>query len=127
MATIPTTTFRPDPSCYAPSNLWLGGGYGCGTYYEPFASRPTAAVSIHDCAVPRLGPVTGDMAPHSAYECYQYNPYTTANVAYSDCPEGMTGVLTSTTPWAYGLTIVGTSCCPTYVTPLCQILFLQEP
>ncbi|KAH6630559.1 hypothetical protein B0J18DRAFT_105110 [Chaetomium sp. MPI-SDFR-AT-0129] len=110
-----TTTFSPDPSCYAPSNLWLGGNnnYGCGTYYEPFASRPTAAVSIHDCAFPRLGPNTVGPDSRSAYDCYQNNPYTSAYTAYSDCPEGMTGVDTQTTAWAYGLTIVGTTCCPT--------------
>ncbi|KAH6854808.1 hypothetical protein B0I37DRAFT_410864 [Chaetomium sp. MPI-CAGE-AT-0009] len=109
-----TTIFRPDPTCFASSNLWLPeASYGCGTYYTPFEPRPTESVTLSGCNFPRLGPppaITKDAA-HSA--CYQYNIYTTGGTAYSDCPEGMTGAATVTTPWIDGITMIGTTCCPT--------------
>jgi hypothetical protein len=117
MATL-TTIFRPDPTCYAPSNLWLNvrPAWGCGTYYPPFGPRPTEIVPLV-CGVPVLG--------HPRVErnndlCYQKHSVTTGatiyrNTAYSACPEGMTGVRTDTKEYSLvpDVTVVTTICCPT--------------
>ncbi|KAL2140124.1 hypothetical protein VTI28DRAFT_4239 [Corynascus sepedonium] len=113
MATV-TTSLHLDPSCYAPSNLWLDvrpGGYGCNTYYPPFSSRPTNAVTIKDCPFVRLGPPFAEVNTNpAASSCSPYG--TDIATAYSDCPEGFTGADTKTTSWLDGITIVGTTCCP---------------
>lgn len=108
-----TTVFRPDPTCFASSNLWFEGEYGCGTYYPPFSPRPTEDVTSLFCPFALLGPRTvSNTNKNDFFACYQYNPFTTGGTAYSDCPEGMTGAATETTPYG-DVTIVGTTCCPT--------------
>ncbi|GAB1315256.1 hypothetical protein MFIFM68171_05466 [Madurella fahalii] len=111
-----TTIFRPDPTCFASSNLWLDirpGGYGCNTYYPPFSPQPTEIVTPLSCPYPRLGPKTFSNTNRDDHLCYQYNGFTTGGTAYSDCPEGMTAAATVTTPWLDDIIIVGTTCCPT--------------
>ena len=107
-----TTVFRPDPTCFAASNLWLESHGGCETYYPPFSPRPTEVVTIPECRYVRLGPFFGD------YDnlCNQNNWVRTGsviadNTAYSACPEGWTGVHTSTRSWS-AITIEETACCP---------------
>ncbi|KAH6857121.1 hypothetical protein B0I37DRAFT_443685 [Chaetomium sp. MPI-CAGE-AT-0009] len=110
-----TTTFRPDPTCFAPSNLWVGEWYyGCSTYYPPFSPRPTEVVKLPECRLTMLG------CPGNGYGddlCYQDNWVTTgntiaSNTAYSACPEGMT-VATNITLTYNGVTLEHTTCCPT--------------
>ncbi|KAK4148463.1 hypothetical protein C8A00DRAFT_19712 [Chaetomidium leptoderma] len=113
MASV-TTTFRPDPTCFAPSNLWLGAGFGCETYYPPFSSRPTEVVALPDCPLTQLGrPGNGNWDDL----CYQDNWISTGSTiasetAYSACPEGMTGARTVTTSYS-GIVVERTACCPT--------------
>ncbi|KAL2195228.1 hypothetical protein P885DRAFT_41222 [Corynascus similis CBS 632.67] len=111
-----TTVFRPDPTCFAPSNLWLTirTGWGCDTYYPPFAPRPTEILPPLACTYVELGrPGDGN------YDdlCHQYNWVTTGatiydSTAYSACPEGMTGARTLTRE-TRGIIFVTTNCCPT--------------
>jgi hypothetical protein len=115
MATV-TTTFHPDPTCFAPSNLWLdvsGGNYGCGTYYPPFSPRPTEIVIAPECPFTRLG-----RRNWNDLQCDQNNWVATGSniyseTAYSACPDGMTGVATDTSTRGDGITVVLTACCPT--------------
>lgn len=113
-----TTAFRPDSTCFAPSNLWLEPrleGWGCDTYYPRFSSKPTEVVGLVTppaCPLTRLGrPANYDDL------CYQDNwIYTGSTIAdktaYSACPEGMTGATTWTTSYK-GITVEKTACCPT--------------
>ncbi len=107
-----TTSFRPDPTCFAPSNLWLQNWFGCETYYTPFSPRPTEVVTPASCPQTRLGrPANYDDL------CYQDNWISTGstiadNTAYSACPEGWTGVSTWTSSY-YRITVERTACCPT--------------
>ncbi|KAL2183016.1 hypothetical protein L209DRAFT_758395 [Thermothelomyces heterothallicus CBS 203.75] len=115
MATV-TTSAHLDPACFAPSNLWFEvrpPGYWCNTYYPPFSSHPTEAVTLENCPFARLGPVTLENPSSDAFSCYAYARETPSGTAYSDCPEGMTVAETSTIPWLDGITIVGSTCCPT--------------
>lgn len=115
MASTPsvTTVFQPDPTCFAASNLWLERDRGgCNTYYTPFSASPTEVVTIPECRYVRLGPFFGD------YDnlCIQNNWVRTGsviadNTAYSACPEGWTGVHTSTRSWS-AITVEETACCP---------------
>ncbi|KAL2147942.1 hypothetical protein VTI28DRAFT_3420 [Corynascus sepedonium] len=56
MATV-TTIYRPDPTCFAPSDLWLSVNtlWGCDTYYPPFAPRPTEILPPLKCVQTELG------------------------------------------------------------------------
>jgi hypothetical protein len=107
-----TTSFRPDPTCFTPSNLWLQSWYECKTYYTPFSPRLTEVVTPASCPHTRLGrPANYDDL------CYQENWITIGstiadNTAYSACPEGWTGVTTWTTTY-YRITVERTACCPT--------------
>ncbi len=118
MAVLATTTFRPDPTCFAPSNLYLLqgyiGGWACQTYYEPFSSRPTEVVEVPSCPTVYLGR-PGDGNYNDL--CYQDNWITTGNTIfsstmYTDCPEGFTGAATRTTTYS-AITVEVTACCPT--------------
>ncbi|KAK3291608.1 uncharacterized protein B0H64DRAFT_409532 [Chaetomium fimeti] len=115
MASV-TTIFRPDPTCFAPSNLWLNQKprWGCDTYYPPFGPRPTEILPSLACDFPVLG-----RPQFYGFEdlCYQSNDITTGatiyhSTAYSACPKGMTGAETRTGV-ANGITIAATVCCPT--------------
>ncbi|KAH6631778.1 hypothetical protein F5144DRAFT_491001 [Chaetomium tenue] len=45
-----TTIYQPDPTCFAPSNLWVGEGYGCDTAYEftTAGPEPTTILTVID-------------------------------------------------------------------------------
>ncbi|KAL2193561.1 hypothetical protein P885DRAFT_45227 [Corynascus similis CBS 632.67] len=115
MATV-TTIYRPDPTCFAPSDLWLSVNtfWGCDTYYPPFAPRPTEILPPLKCVQTELGrPGNGRFDDL----CHQHNSIITgatiySNTAYSACPEGMTGVRTESRE-ARGIIFVTTNCCPT--------------
>jgi hypothetical protein len=103
MATI-TTIFRPNPTCYAPSNLWLDIH---NTVWPCCTEIPPPPV----CTFTELGR-PGNGNHHNL--CHQDNWISTDAIttAYSACPEGMTGAKTETHEWA-GITTVETLCCPT--------------
>ncbi|KAK3905143.1 hypothetical protein C8A05DRAFT_31018 [Staphylotrichum tortipilum] len=119
MVAVATTTFRPDPTCFAPSNLYFasnpnGAGWACETYYEPFASKPTEDVVPPSCPTVYLGR-PGDGNYNDL--CYQDNWISTGNTIFSStmytaCPEGFTGATTVTNTYS-AITREITACCPT--------------
>lgn len=118
MVALVTTTFRPDPTCFAPSNLYLdtpyASGWACKTYYEPFAPRPTEDVVPPSCPTVYLGrPGDGNWNDL----CYQDNWITTGSTIFSStmytaCPEGFTAADIATTTYS-AITREMTACCPT--------------
>ncbi|KAK3366191.1 hypothetical protein B0T24DRAFT_583425 [Lasiosphaeria ovina] len=106
-----TTTFRPDPSCFASSNLWLNvltGTYACKQYYEPFSTGlPAVDMAGRGCLYTFLGPATWDGIDSACHQ--EYGKET----VYSDCPSGMTVASESTQPWLDDISLAVTACCPT--------------
>lgn len=110
-AGIPSTTFQPDPTCVAASNLWLRetsctqyhtghnyDDYPCTYTYHGQSPITTAAISLSPSA-----------ATENA-KCFAPPPDSTA---YTACPESYTpaGVSTKSNYWQSFYSLV-TLCCP---------------
>jgi hypothetical protein len=113
MATI-TTIFRPDPTCFAASNLWLDVTQGtCDTYYPPFAPRPTEILPPLVCTSVELGYPRYNASHHPCHQT-DWIPAgaTIGNIAYTACPEGMTDARTQSGRVG-DISVIVTTCCPT--------------
>ncbi|KAH8888082.1 hypothetical protein GQ53DRAFT_604359, partial [Thozetella sp. PMI_491] len=104
-----TTVFTPEPTCFAPSNLWLTS-QGCKITQGLFSSHPTLEYSSLTCSYTVLGPPP--KVKLDDYSCYPYNAYTSGGTAWSDCPESMTAAEVATLGTYSSVTVVRTVCCP---------------
>lgn len=105
-----TTVFEPNPTCFAPSNLWTstmlcsvgGGGY---------AARAVNPKSF-TCPLTILGPPTTSALHSLDHSCYPWYDDSAGKTAWSDCPAVMTAALETTYDFGNGVTSMETYCCP---------------
>jgi len=104
--------FHPDPTCFAPSNLWVSTGY-CASYIPPFSTKPADFKSAFPCPYVMLGPLQNHNNDDS--NCYQNNDYHRPPIttAWAACADGMTSAGEAAESRDTGLTMSVTYCCPT--------------